>query len=185
MGSIILVVMMKCLILLTVASSVLGDAEPSADPHYGYGGHGYGGLGYGGLGYGVRGYGAAALHGQHYGAGLLAHQYGAALSYNYPPQAASASAEDTPASAVRLPAPAPAPTPFTGYGPALPYGYAGTHGQGYPGYAGLHGYPGFAHAGYAQAGYGPAGYGYNGACPGYTGWPYAAAPVAAAAAKSE
>merc|ERR1711892_800698 len=105
MGSIILVVMMKCLILLTVASSVLGDAEPSADPHYGYGGHGYGGLGYGG-----HGYGGAALHGQHYGAGLLAHQFGAGLPYNYPPQAAPASVEDTPASAVRLPA------PFTGFG---------------------------------------------------------------------
>merc|ERR1711892_621158 len=157
MGSIILAVIMKCLILLTIASSVLGDAEPSADPQYGYGGygyggHGYGGLGYSGLGYGGLGYGAAALHGQHYGAGLLAHQYGAALSYNYPPQATPASVEDAPASAVRLPAPAPAPTPFTGYGPALPYGYAGTQGQGYPGYAGLHGYPGFSHTGYAHAG---------------------------------
>merc|ERR1712106_684224 len=108
MGSIILVVIMKCLILLTIGSSVLGDAEPSADPQYGYDGHGYGGLGYGGLGYGGLGYGAAALHGQHYGAGLLAHHYGAALPYNYPPQ--------------------PTPAPFTGYGPALPYGYAGTHG---------------------------------------------------------
>merc|ERR1712106_21941 len=134
MGSIILVVIMKCLILLTIASSVLGDAEPSADPQYGYGGlgyggHGYGGLGYGGLGYGGHGYGgighgAAALHGQHYGAGLLAHQYGAALPYNYPAQATPASVEDTPASAVRLPA------PFTGFGQALPYGFAGTHGQG-------------------------------------------------------
>merc|ERR1712123_89714 len=166
MGSIILVVIMKCLILLTIASSVLGDAEPSADPHYGYGGHGYGGLGYGGLGYGSLGYGglgygAAALHGQHYGADLLAHQYGAGLPYTYPPQAAPASVEDTPASAVRLPAPS------TGYGQALPYGYAGTHkhpgyagthGHGYPGYAGVHGHPGYAHAGYAQAGYGPAGY---------------------------
>merc|ERR1740137_300095 len=156
---------MKCLILLTIASFVLGDAEPSADPQYGYGGHGYGG---------------APLHGQHYGAGLLAHQYGAGLPNNYPPTAAPASVEDAPASAVRLPA------PFTGYGQALPYGYAGTHGQGYPGYAGLQGYPGFAHAGYAQAGYGPAGYangpagyGYNGAYPGYTGWPYAAAPAPA------
>merc|ERR1719483_1257893 len=189
---------MNCLILLTIASFVLGDAEPSADPQYGYGGHGYGGLGYGGLGYGGLGYGGAALHGQHYGAGLLAHQYGAGLPNNYPPTAAPASVEDAPASAVRLPA------PFTRYGQALPYGYTGTHGQGYPGYAGLQGYPGFAHAGYAQAGYGPAGYangpggyangpagyangpagyGYNGAYPGYTGWPYAAAP--AAAAKSE
>merc|ERR1711892_1535967 len=161
MGSIILAVIMKCLILLTIASSVLGDAEPSADPQYGYGGHGYGGhgyggLGYSGLGYGGLGYGAAALHGQHYGAGLLAHQYGAALPYNYPPQATPASVEDTPASAVRLSAPA----PFTGYGPALPYGYAGTHGQGYPGYAGLQGYPGYTQAGYGPAGYanGPAGY---------------------------
>merc|ERR1711892_614547 len=170
MGSIILVVIMKCLILLIVASCVLGDAEPSADPQFGYGGLGYGGLGYGGLGYG-----GAALHGQHYGA----HQYGAGLLYNYPPQATSPSAEDTPASAVRLPAPA----PFTGYGPALPYGYAGTHGHGYPGYAVVHGYPGFAHAGYAHASRGPAGYAYPGAYPGYTGWPYAAAP--AAAAKSE
>merc|ERR1711892_43496 len=193
MGSIILAVIMKCLILLTIASSVLGDAEPSADPQYGYGGHGYGGHGYGGLGYGGLGYGAATLHGQHYGAGLLAHQYGATLPYNYPPQAAPASVEDTPASAVRISAPA----PFTGFGPALPYGYAGKHGQGYPGYAGVHGYPGYAQAGYAQAGYGPsvyangpAGYGYNGAYQEYTGWPYAAAPVAAApvtaaAAKSE
>merc|ERR1711892_483365 len=168
MGSIILVVIMKCLILLIVASCVLGDAEPSADPQFGYGGLGYGGLGYGGLGYG-----GAALHGQHYGA----HQYGAGLPYNYPPQATSPSAEDTPASAVRLPAPA------TGYGHALPYGYAGTHGQGYPGYAGVHGYPGFAHAGYAHASRGPAGYAYPGAYQGYTGWPYAAVP--ASAAKSE
>merc|ERR1711892_420581 len=140
MGSIILVVIMKCLILLAIVSSVLGDAEPSADPQYGYGGHGYGGLGYGGhgyggLGYGGNRYGGDALLGQHYGAGLLAHQYGAGLPYNYPPQAAPASIEDTPASAVRLPA------PFTGYGQSLPYGYAGTHGQGYPGYAGLNGYP--------------------------------------------
>merc|ERR1712123_301376 len=135
MGSIILVVIMKCLILLTIASSVLGDAEPSADPQFGYGGLGYGGLGY--------------VSGQHYGA----HQYGAGLPYNYPPQATSTSVEDTPASAVRLPA------PFTGYGPALPYGYAGTHGQGYPGYA----YAGYTQAGYGPAGYanGPAGYGYN------------------------
>merc|ERR1711892_1206769 len=103
---------MKCLILLIVASSVLGDAEPSADPQFGYGGLGYGGLGYGGLGYG-----GAALYGQHYGA----HQYGAGLPYNYPPQATSPNAEDAPASAVRLPA------PFTGYGHALPFGYAGTH----------------------------------------------------------
>merc|ERR1712106_879085 len=161
-------------ILFTIASSVLGDAEPSADPQYSYGGHGYGGLGCGGLGYGGLGYGGAALLGQHYGTGLLAHQFGAGLLYNYPPQAAPASAEDTPASAVRLPA------PFTGYGQAMPYGYAGTQGQGYPGYAGLHGYPGYAHTGYAQAGYGPAGYanghagyGYTGAYPRYTGWPYA------------
>merc|ERR1711892_681797 len=143
MGSIILVVIMKCLILLIVASCVLGDAEPSADPQFGYGGLGYGGLGYGGLGYG-----GAAIHGQHYGA----HQYGAGLSYNYPPQATSPSAEDTPASAVRLPAPA----HLTVYGHALPYGYAGTQGQGYPGYAGVNGFPGFAHAGFANAGYGPA-----------------------------
>merc|ERR1712123_182658 len=143
MGSIILVVIMKCLILLIVASSVLGDAEPSADPQYGYGGLGYGGCGYGGLGYGGLGYDAAGLHGQHYGAGLLAHQYGAALPYNYAPQAAPASAEDIQASAVRISAPA----PFTGFGPALPYGYAGKHGQGYPGYAGVHGYPGYAQAG--------------------------------------
>merc|ERR1719483_148529 len=102
---------MKCLILLTIASSILGDAEPSADPQYGYGGYGYAGHG---------GYGGAAHLGQHYGAGLLAHQYGAALPYNYPPQAAPASVEDTPASTVRLPAPA----PFTGYRPALSYGYA-------------------------------------------------------------
>merc|ERR1712123_346145 len=160
MGSIILVVIMKCLILLTVASSVLGDAEPSADPQYGYDGHGYGGLGYG----------AATLHGQHYGAGLLAHQYGAALPYNYAPQATPASVEDIQASAVRISAPA----PFTGFGPALPYGYAGTHGQGYPGYAGVHGYPGYAQAGYAHASRGPAGYGYPGAYQGYTGWPYTA-----------
>merc|ERR1711892_759968 len=171
MGSIILVVIMKCLILLAIVSSVLGDAEPSADPQYGYGGHGYGGLGYGGHGYGGHGYGGAALLGQPYGAGLLAHQYGAGLPYNYPPQAAPASVEDTPASAVRLPAPA----PFTGYGQALPYGYAGT--QGYPGY----GYPGLAHGGYTQPGYGPAGYAYPGAYQGNTGWPYAAAPAAAAA----
>merc|ERR1712128_272382 len=130
MGSIILVVIMKCLILLFVASSVLGDAEPSADPQFGYGGLGYGGLGYGGLGYV-----GAALHSQHYGAGL---------PYNYPPQAAPASVEDTPASAVKLPA------PFTGYGQALPYGYVDTHG--YPGYAGVHGYPGYAPAGYAHPG---------------------------------
>merc|ERR1711892_1623414 len=164
MGSIILVVIMKCLILLIVASSVLGDAEPSADPQFGYGGLGYGGLGYGGLGY---------VSGQHYGA----HQYGAGLPYNFQPQAAPAGVEDAPASAVRLPA------PFTGYGPALPYGYAGTHGQGYPGYAGVHGYPGYGPAGYGPAGYanGPASY--PGAYQGYTGWPYAAAP--AAAAKSE
>merc|ERR1712106_97227 len=167
MGSIILVVIMKCLILLFVASSVLGDAEPSADPQFGYGGLGYGGLGYGGLGY---------VSGQHYGA----HQYGAGLPYNYPPQATSPSVKDTPASAVRLPA------PFTGYGHPLPYGYAGTHGQGYPGYAGVHGYPGFAQAGYAHPGNGNAGYAYPGAYPGYTGWPYAADPAApAAAAKSE
>merc|ERR1719483_1806245 len=161
---------MKCLILLTIASSVLCDAEPSADPQYGYGGHGYGGLGYGG----------AALHSQHYGAGLLGNQYGAGLPYNYPPQAAPARVEDTPASAVRLPA------PFTGYGPALPYGYGGIHGQGYRGYAGL-AQAGYAQAGYGPAGYanGPAGYGYTGAYPGYTGWPYTAAPAAAAAAKSE
>merc|ERR1711892_1375744 len=168
MGSIILVVIMKCLILLIVASSVLGDAEPSADPQFGYGGLGYGGLGYGGLGYG-----GAALHGQHYGA----HQYGAGLPYNYPPQATSPSVEDTPASAVRFPA------PFTGYGQALPYGFAGTYGQGYPGYAGVHGYPGYAHAGYAHASRGPAGYAYPGAYQGYTGWPYTAVP--ASAAKSE
>merc|ERR1712106_797562 len=175
MGSIILVVIMKYLILLTIASAVLGDAEPSADPQYGYGGHGYGGLGYGGhgysgLGYGGLGYGGAALHGQHYGA----HQYGAGLPYNYPPQATSPSVEDAPASAVRLPA------PFTGYGHALPYGYAGTHGQGYSGHAGVHGYPGFAHAGYAHASLGPAGYAYPGAYQGYTGWPYAAVPASAA-----
>merc|ERR1719483_491687 len=164
---------MKCLILLTIASSVLGDAEPSAEPQYGYGGLGYGG---------------AALPGQHYGAGLLAHQYGAALRYNYPPQAAPASVEDAPASAVKLPA------PFTGYGQALHYGYTGTHG--YPGHAGVHGYPGYANPGYAQAGYahagygqagyahagyGPAGYAYPGAYQGYNGWPYTAAPAAAAA----
>merc|ERR1712123_214949 len=142
MGSIILVVIMKCLILLIVASSVMGDAKPSADPQFGYGGLAYGGLGYGGLGYG-----GAALHGQHYGA----HQYGAGLPYNYPPQATSTSAEGTPTSAVRLPA------PFTGYGHALPYGYAGTHG--YPRHAGVHGYPGYAHPGYAQAGYAHPGYG--------------------------
>merc|ERR1711892_1046857 len=129
---------MKCLILLFVASSVLGDAEPSADPQFGYGGLGY-------------------VSGQHYGA----HQYGAGLPYNYPPQATSPSVKDTPASAVRPPA------PFTGYGHALPYGYAGTHGQGYPGYAGVHGYPGFAHASH-----GPAGYAYPGAYQEYTGWPY-------------
>merc|ERR1712106_840707 len=148
MGSILLAVIMKCLILLTIASSVLG--------------------------YGGPGHGAAALHGQHYGAGLLAHQYGAALPYNYPAQATPASVEDTPASAVRLPA----PSPFTGYGHAVPYGYAGTHGHGYPGYA----YAGYGPAGYAN---GPPGYGYPGAYQRYTGWPYAAAPVAAAAAKSE
>merc|ERR1712106_986531 len=167
MGSIILVVIMKCLILLTIGSSVLGDAEPSADPQYGYDGHGYGGLGYGVLGYGGLGYGAAALHGQHYGAGLLAHQYGAALPYNYPAQATPASVEDTPATA---------PSPFTGYGHAVPYSYAGTHGHGYPGYA----YAGYAQAGYGPAGYanGPPGYGYPGAYQRYTGWPYAAAPAA-------
>merc|ERR1712106_872523 len=165
MGSILLAVIMKCLILLTIASSVLGDAEPSADPQFGYGGLGYGGPGYGGLGYD-----GAALHRQHYGG----RQYSAALPYNYPPQATSPSAEDTPASAVRLPA------PFTGYGYALPYGYAGT--QGYPGHAGVHGYPGYAHPGYAQAGYAHPGYAYPGTYPGYTGWPHAAAP---AAAKSE
>eukprot|EP00091_Calanus_sinicus_P018004 TRINITY_DN3971_c0_g1_i2.p1 TRINITY_DN3971_c0_g1~~TRINITY_DN3971_c0_g1_i2.p1 ORF type:complete len:165 (-),score=64.91 TRINITY_DN3971_c0_g1_i2:63-533(-) len=130
MGSLILAVIMKCLIILTIACSVLGDA----DPQYPYGagllGHQHG-------------------HGLH-GAGLLGHQYGYGGPYSYQPQAVPASVVDTPAATVRLAAPA----PYTGYaGYALPYGYAHAGIHGYSGYAPHTGYaPHSALTGYAHPG---------------------------------
>merc|ERR1711892_854581 len=152
---IVLAVIMKCLILLAIVSSAMGDADPSADPQYPYG-----------AGFLPQRYGAGLLP-QHYGNGLLPQQYGAGagLPYNLHPQLirAGAEAEDTPASTVRLvPAPVAAPAPYSGYGHGLPYGYSGL--QGYPGYGG------FGHL--ANQGYGhhlSHGYGY--AYPeAYRGW---------------
>merc|ERR1711892_1217901 len=177
MGSTILAVIMKCLILLVIVSSAMGDADPSADPQYPYGA----GLLPQQYGAGLlpQQYGAALLP-QHYGAGLLPQQYGAAagLPYNLPPQLirAGVEAEDTPASTVRLvPAPVAAPAPYSDYGHGLPYGYGGL--QGYPGYGGF-GHlanPGYGHL--ASPGY--AGYAYPGA---YRGWPHAKHSAAAAVA---
>merc|ERR1711892_298225 len=173
MGSTILAVIMKCLILLVIVSSAMGDADPSADPQYPYGA-GFLPQQYGagllpqqyGAGLLPQQYGADLLP-QQYGAGLLPQQYGhgAGLPYNLPPQLipAGVEAEDTPVSTVRLvPAPVAAPAPYSGYGHGLPYGYSGL--QGYPGYGG------FGHL--ANQGYGhhlSHGYGY--AYPeAYRGW---------------
>merc|ERR1719320_876618 len=116
---------MKYLVLLSLACSAMGEAEPQ----YGYGSHGILGHNYG--------YGGAMV-----GYGILAHNYGyggAMVGYGGIPYTVQASDEGTPASAVRLAA----TLPYTGYGHTLPYGYAG-YGQ-FPGYA----HPGFAHHGYA------------------------------------
>ena len=146
-------------IILTIACSVLGDAEPSADPQYPYGagllGHQYG----------------HGLLPRHHGAGLLGHQYGYGGPYSSQPQAIPASVVEAPASA---------PAPYDGYGGyGLPYGYA---------QAGIHGYPGYApRTGYApQTGFADhTGYAHPGAYRGYTGWPYVATAAALAAAQKK
>merc|ERR1719317_990238 len=115
---------MKYLVLLSLACSALGEA----DPQYGYGSHG--------------------ILGHHYGYG------GAMVGYGGIPYTVQASKEGTPASAVRLAATLPytgygntLPYGYAGYGQFPGYAH---HGFAYPGYA----HPGYAHPGYAYPGLG-------------------------------
>merc|ERR1712183_1172687 len=126
MGSCILAVNMKCLILLAAVSYVLADAEPSADAQY---------------------YRAAAF--PHL-------QYLGGLPYNHQPHFVASSEDETPANTVKLVAAGvpevSSPIIAAGYGYELPHGYAGLHG--YPGYGNLgYGYGYAPHLGYGGLGY--------------------------------
>merc|ERR1712183_766376 len=133
MGSCILAVNMKCLILLAAVSYVLADAEPLADAQY---------------------------HGP---AGFPHHQYIGGLPYNHQPHFVASSEDETPANTVKLvsagvPEVSSSPIISAGYGYGLPHGYAGL--QGYPGYGNL-GHLGYRYGYAPHLGYGGLGYPYG------------------------
>merc|ERR1711936_502249 len=129
MGSCILTVIMKCLILLAaVVSYVLAHADPSPDAQY------------------------------YRAAGFPHHQYLGGLPYNHQPHFVASSEDDTPANTVKLvaagvPEVSSSPIIAAGYGYGRPHGYAGLHG--YPGYGNLGhlGYGYTPHLGYGGLGY--------------------------------